>query len=728
MAKKDRTSYRRKVRQHQVSGRLKSQLVQAQREIDALTHQRERFARAVEASNLGLWEWDLQSDAIYHSHFEQIFGYQEDEVPHFMGNLQPFVHSEDYPKLRRALVDNLKGYTDQFRCRFRIQHKSGAWRWIEDNGRVVEREPDTGRALRMLGTRRDISDEQERHERLRLAWRVFDVSTEAIFILDHAYRIIFVNAAFTRISGFSKAEVLNRRFLEIYQHVTSDLVEHYRQIGQTLRERGHWEGELEEQRKSGEVYPQWLKVYAVPSTYTNEYHYIGMFSDLTQRRQAEERLTYLANYDSLTGLANRNQFRDRLHVSLNHARIYNQKVALLHVDLDRFKAINNTLGHEVGDALLKETAQRISACVRDADTIARLGGDEFVLVLKNCRHYDAVLSVGQRIIEQLKRPFILLGHELLMSASIGVSLFPDHSRELQVLINQADMARNRAKQLGGDNVQLYSEDMQDGSLERLRLERDLRQALQRSSLQVYYQPKLCLRLNRITQAEALVRWPHPQDGMISPGIFVPLAEETGLIWALGEQVLYESCCQIAAWCAQGLEIKVAVNISAHQLRNDKLVDLVQKILAETQAPPHLLELELTESCLMEDASATRDIMHRLRNLGITLAIDDFGTGYSSLGYLQRFPVDVLKIDRCFLQEITSDEQPGTLTRAIVALGHGLGLHVVGEGVETAAQIAFLRRLHCDFAQGYYISPPVPATEFVQVLQDWQQSRAQALAP
>ncbi|WP_417596081.1 EAL domain-containing protein [Oceanospirillum sp.] len=689
---------------------------QRQASID-LERNRQRYSKAIEASDLGLWEWDLETDEIYHSHFEQLFGYSEQEIPHFMGHLQPLVHKDDYPALRTALVDTLKGYLDQFKVQFRIRHKGGQWRWLEDTGRVIDRNPQSGKARKMIGTRRDVTDQIARDERLRLAWHAFESSSEAMFILNEDFVITTLNEAFYQITGYSCQELQGTPFDQspLWQ-LDQEL---NKKIRKQLTQLGAWEGELIEQRKNGDKFPEWLKVYRVPSKQSEASHYVGIFSDLTQRRKAEEKLSYLANYDDLTGVANRNQFKDRLHIAISQARLNNGKMALILLDIDRFKAINNTLGHDVGDQLLKELANRLNNQIQNVDTIARLGADEFALIVDHYEQESDVTELAEQIYQLVHTPLKIENHELITSCSIGISLFPKHTRGLNILVNQADLARNKVKQLGGSGFEFYSEELQTGSLERLKMESDLRKALQRDELCVYYQPKVSLKKDQIFEAEALVRWNHPESGLISPGSFIPIAEETGLVAALGEQVLIKSCRQVKEWLDRGVEIKVSVNLSAQQLRHNDLVSFIDQTIREADIPHKLIELELTESSLIDDPEHTVEVLDQIRALGITLAIDDFGTGYSSLSYLQRFPLDILKIDRSFLKQINSpDPQQATLTKAIIALGHNLEMRIVAEGVETRAQLEFLIRHGCDFAQGFYISPPVPAQTFFELVEQY----------
>lgn len=705
--------------QRQLHSQLQSmheQLAEEQRQHEKtrheLTDQRTRISQAIEASQLGLWEWDLESDAIYHSHFRDIFGYEDDEIPHFMGHLQPLVHPDDYPRLRQALIEAMKGHTAHFQCRFRVRHKSGDWRWLEDHGEVVDRHEITGAARRMLGTRRDITAEQEKDDHLQLAWRAFEASGEATYIVNADSQMIFINQAFVDITGYSRQDTLNQSFWEL--PCFSESIETYKAISRGLRHEGRWEGELLQKRRNGESYPQWLRVLRVTSGFRQDPYTIGIFSDMTQRRAVEARLSWLAQYDELTGLANRSQFYDRMHQVLNQARVRGDHLALLIFDIDRFKAYNNSLGHHAGDRLLRLVAERISRSLQDARIIARTGSNEFAVLLEADEHQ--ALLAAELLQERMHLPFYLDHQELRLTLSIGISCYPQHTHELQVLANQADQARLRCKTLGGNRLQLYNEEIRQSSLEQLRLEQDLRKALEQRDIQIHFQPKLELQTGSIHAAEALARWKHPEQGDIPPSEFIPLAERTGLIEELGLLVLELACQQAAEWHRQGHSIQIAVNIAAQQMESGHLSQQVDRMLHRYELPARLLELELTESTLMEDAESAIVEMQNLRNRGISLAIDDFGTGYSSLSYLQRFPLDVLKIDRSFLVSNQGGKNQGTLTRAIIALGHGLGMRVVAEGVEEQEQLEELKQLGCDFVQGYVVSQPLPADDFTRLLQ------------
>jgi diguanylate cyclase (GGDEF)-like protein len=446
-------------------------------------------------------------------------------------------------------------------------------------------------------------------------------------------------------------------------------------------------------------------------------HIVGFFADLSARRESEERMRYLTHYDELTGLANRSLFRERLREAHQRVRQGGRRsLALLHINLDRFKLLNDSLGHEVADQLLQKMARRLVNALPEADTIARLSGDEFAVIFDAYGNLSSLARVATRLSTKLRLPITVDGHELVVSASMGISMLPDTAREISALVSQSNIAMQHAKHLGGNNFQFYTESLQASTLERLQLENQLRKAIEEKQLQVYYQPKLCLATGRLNAAEALVRWDHPTMGRVPPAEFIGLAEETGLIGPIGEFVLRQACWQACEWQRQGLEpIRVSVNLSVHQLRQGKLVSLVRQVLEETGLAPHYLELELTESQLLDSVEHIIATFQQLRDLGVKLAIDDFGTGYSSLSYLKRIPVDYVKIDQAFIRGLGQGSEDAAITRAIIAMAHGLSLKVVAEGVERAEQLEFLKAERCDEVQGYLISRPVEADDLAALL-------------
>ncbi len=546
-------------------------------------------------------------------------------------------------------------------------------------------------------------------QNLHLAEKVIESSLDGILITDADARIISVNPAFTRLTGYRAQDVLGKTpaVLSSGRHDAA----FYAQMWSCLRSNGYWQGEVWNRRKNGELYPELLTITAITDEAGDLTHYAALFSDISQLKENETRIRDLAYFDPLTRLPNRRLLDDRLQVSLAHAHRNSSRIAVMFIDLDRFKRINDSLGHEIGDRLLVEVAQRLRQCVREDDTVARMGGDEFVVILNNLADPDDAAHTATRIIEALRAPVIIDGRELITTTSIGISVYPEDSREPAQLIKNADIAMYRAKNDGRDSFQLYQPTMNARSLEHLALETALHRAIERNELTLHYQPVVRVADGHTIGVEALLRWQHPDLGLVPPGEFIPLAEESGLIVPIGAWVLRNACIQHRRWRERGLApLQLMVNISVRQFRRDDFFDEVVHVLTETGMQPERLTLEVTETLLMETGDNSITVLGKLRALGIRIAIDDFGTGYSSLAYLKRFPIDELKIDRLFLRDIPASPRDSEIAAAIVMLGRSLNLRVIAEGVETAEQLALLRKNDCDMAQGFHFSPAVPAEQ------------------
>ncbi len=554
---------------------------------------------------------------------------------------------------------------------------------------------------------RDISDRKRAEDALRLYAKVFENSGEAILITDRSNRIIAVNQALERDSGYCPEELLGKDPRVLSAHKTPR--ETYQLMWAALRESGYWQGELWDLRKDGMIYPKWAAISAIHDAKGELTNYIASFTDISERKAAEARIDHLAHHDALTGLFNRYSLENRLAQSLLAARRENQQLAVIFIDLDRFKVINDTLGHHVGDLLLIEVANRLSECVRESDIVARLGGDEFVVTLTSLANDMDAALVAKKIVATLGDTYEIDGKQLHTTPSVGISLFPANGEDVDTLMKNADTAMYHAKEKGRNNFQFFSPAMTAAATERLELERDLRSALANSEFELHYQPQVCATQNLVRGVEALIRWRHPERGLIPPLKFIPIAEETGVIEAIGTWVLNEACRQMAAWRQAGFDLQhVAVNLSAHQLRSPDLVSQVQAAIAHFGLSPGELELEITESVAMEDPERAIGQLRALRDSGVELAIDDFGTGYSSLAYLKMLPIHTLKLDRAFVRDIESDENDAAISAATLALARNLGLRVVAEGVETEAQRDFLSSHACNLLQGYLFGKPEPA--------------------
>ena len=566
----------------------------------------------------------------------------------------------------------------------------------------------------VLGVGRDISQQRRAEKDLRMAATVFEHSTSAILITDPAGYIVQVNEAFSRVSGYAAEDVLDQ--LPGMLTVDHQQDAHLRYVVKQLNQRGTWEGEVWLRRHSGEHYPAWVGITAVLDDEGDLASYVCFFTDISERKASEQRIHRLAYYDALTHLPNRTLFQDRLHTALQQAERHKGWVVLMFLDLDRFKPINDSLGHAAGDRMLKDMAERLLACVDDDDTVARMGGDEFTLLLQPRASREMALNraihVAEHILGSLVRPFVLENREFFVTASIGIALSPQDGSELSQLMKNADTAMYHAKERGKNNFQFYQADMNASALERLELESDLRHALEQNEFILYYQPQFSGDGKRLTGAEALLRWRHPRRGLVPPGDFIPVIEELGLVVDVGDWVLREASRQLKAWQRAKVRVpKVSVNISARQFSDGQLGTRIATILQETGLAPGCLELELTESILMREVNEAMQILDSLKQLGLSIAVDDFGTGYSSLNYLKQFPIDVLKIDRTFVDGLPEGEQDAQIARAIVAMAHSLNLAVIAEGVETHEQLDFLREHNCDEVQGYLFGRPMPAHQF-----------------
>lgn len=545
--------------------------------------------------------------------------------------------------------------------------------------------------------------------RLRLAEQVFSGSGEGIIVTDQRGRIVEVNRAFENIVGYHRSEVIgkNLSFLGGGYHDP----EFYHQILKILRAEDYWQGEIWSQRKNGEIYPVWLSLSVIRGKKGMPRHFVAMFSDITESKINEARIQHMAHHDFLTGLPNRFLLNDRLEQLLVSVRRNHTRFAVLFVDLDRFKNVNDTLGHNAGDRLLCVVAERLSALLRRSDTISRQGGDEFIVLLSEIDGPSEAALVAHKLLRALSEPCRFDGEELTVTPSIGIAIAPDDGDDGDTLLKHADLAMYEVKQQGRNNFRFFRQEMTSRMLELLHLENHLRQALKRGELELFYQPQVDLASDRVVAVEALVCWRHPERGLISPADFIPLAEETGLILPLGHWVLREACLQVSEW-RRGLwpEMRVAVNLSAVQFKQADLVGQVHSALDNAGVDASALELEVTESLLMRDARATIQTLHMLRSMGVTLAIDDFGTGYSSLAYLKQFPVSTLKIDRSFVRDIHEDAGDVAICEAIIGLARNLHLDVVAEGVETEAQLNWLHAAGCHLVQGFLLGRPLPAAE------------------
>lgn len=571
----------------------------------------------------------------------------------------------------------------------------------------------SGQVLGLLGISRDITQQRKSEQDLHIAGKVFESSNEGIIVTDADNNIIKVNPAFSAITGYSAEEIIGKNPRILSSGLQS--VEFYQQLWEALHIEGSWTGEIWNRRKNGETFPQWLSISTVKDSEGEIQQYIAMMSDITEAKESQKRIAFLAHHDVLTQLPNRALLSDRIHQALLTAERNSQKVALLFLDLDRFKYINDRLGHSIGDELLIEVTQRLTGHVREEDTVSRTGGDEFTVLLINTDEKGAA-HVAQNLIDSISQSFKIEGNELYITLSIGISLYPDNGHDEQILNQKADTAMYRAKHGGRNQYQFFTEEMHTEMVHKIELENHLRFALDRNELELVYQAQVDINTHKIIGCEALLRWNHPKKGYISPVEFIPIAEETGLINSIGDWVLHSTTEQLQQWIMAGYpHFIMAVNLSSLQFSNIDLVTNIQTILKQRNIPENNLEIEITESIAMKDIDLTTTQLHALSDAGILISLDDFGTGYSSLSYLKKFPIDKLKIDQTFIFDMLDDEDDGAIVDAVITLAQSLGLETIAEGVETKEQMEALRMKGCNQIQGYYFSKPIPAEQFSQLL-------------
>ena len=799
-----------------------------------------RHRLLVQASQEGIWEWDLVSNATYYSsQWARLLGYQSEQLSPCIQVWEQAIHPDDREAVDQALQAHLEGKQAIYESVHRLRHRAGHYIWVLERGLVdhsanrqppqrllvcsldissqkqaeqgireseqryrglIEMSPDailvqsdtrilyanpaaaeifaaphareligrevtalnlpsqnywsevqpkllhalieypltrldgvsfiaeaTASAVNYLGSQatqvivRDITQRKHQEQMMELAHTVFRASSEALMITDKDNRIIEVNPAFTKITGYSRAEALgkNPAFLSSGQQGP----EFYQQMWRSICSLGTWSGEIQNLKKSGELYVEWLSIATITDTHNNIVQHVAVFSDITERKQAEELIQWQANYDGLTSLPNRSLFRERLQYTLVQSLRKGGQFALLFIDLDRFKLVNDTMGHEVGDLLLQETAQRLVDVVRESDTVARLGGDEFTIILPEIQTADDAVVVARHVLETLTQPFTLEGKQVYISASIGLTFYPEDGRDSQTLIKHADVAMYRAKEAGRSGYALYDPEMDAQTLHKVKVENALRQALQRDELCLYVQPIVDLASAQVSSVEVLLRWQHPQLGLVGPGEFIPIAEESSLISDIGLWLLdqVDTLLDIFEDHPSLRKLRISVNLSSRQFkRQEELALMTEKILA---MDGQRLTLEMTEGLLLDDTEAVLGFMQRMKQHGALLALDDFGTGYSSLSYLQRFPFDLVKIDRAFINKLLCADSDQALVTAILAMASSLNLQVVAEGVESQPQYEFLQDKGCAFIQGYYIGRPQPVDDFILWLHHGSAHRA-----
>lgn len=691
-----------------------SQLIQQKTDLEQTNRQlASRLQLVLSASGLGFWEYQPDSARItWNDDLCRMLGLTQSPVT-LPESLQ-YIHPADRARVEAAMRNPPAAGTETAVEEFRMHHADGHWLWVEGRGQTLDSGGADGELL-VAGTIANISRRKQHDIERQLNSVVFTGINDGICITDPDRRILTVNQAFLRVTGYCAAEVIGHTpaLLKSGHHGQA----FYQSLWQTLNRLGNWQGEITNRRKNGERFTAWLSISAVHDDNGQLTHYVGLFSDLSERQQAAERIQYLSSFDPLTDLPNRSLLTDRLDQALINAHRFGHQTAVILLDIDRFRRINENFGAPLGDTLLQEVARRAKALIRDGDTVGRRGGTEFGFVMANLSQKHDVITLAQRLLATIAEPFEVNGQSLALTASIGISLTPRDGSRADELFSCADIALARAKQAGRNTFRFYSPEMNADAARRLGLESALRNALSNGELEVYYQPQVSLDSGRIIGMEALLRWHSPQFGNVVPSEFIPLAEDNGMILSIGEWVLATACQQARRWHDLGLStpLRLAVNLSARQFRQANLDQMVARKLADSGLPASLLELEITESAFIDDIDAAIAMCRKLKQLGVKLSLDDFGTGYSSLSYVSRFPFDKIKIDQSFVCDVIENPVTAAIVTSAIVMARSLNLAILAEGVETEAQARFLRGRRCDAIQGFLFSPALPAADFEQLL-------------
>ncbi|WP_229748189.1 EAL domain-containing protein [Lacimicrobium alkaliphilum] len=665
----------------------------------------ERLKLTLWSSGDELWDWDIPNGEVFRSNIWGIIDFPQDNH-RVVTELASNIHCSDITRVREILNEHLQGQTEFYETTYRVKNFSGKWVWLLDRGKVVTWSTDK-KPLRMTGTLKNISHLKEAEEQLRLFKRSIETISDGVFITDTSFKIVSVNQAYCHHTGETKQQAL-ASYLSFDQYPPAFTEE----VRKALKQKGNWSGEIESTRHGHDRYEIDLNIDAIHDENGNVGHFVGVFSDITSRKQTEKELLQLANTDTLTGLPNRSFFQ------ASHQNLIRRTTshALLCMDMDNFKKINDSMGHQTGDLLIKQIAARLQKITGTSSTCYRLGGDEFSILIENTTDVHRITHLAQSILDDMARSFVINRQEFVLGASLGIAFYPEDGKTPQELLKNADTAMYFAKNAGGNKYQFFSGEMNQNAVRQLQIENLIRHGIKEDLFSVFYQPKVDIASGQLVSMEALVRFEHPEKGIVSPDQFIPLAEETGQIIDIGEIVLRKACEQTQEWVKKGLFTgRVAINISARQFELPDLDRRIEQVLKETGLSALHLECEITEGTLMQQPEQSLQLMQRLREMGIHLALDDFGTGYSSLAYLKRFPLNTLKIDKAFIDDIATSSVDRHMTSAIITIAHNLGLKVVAEGVEEEQQLSILRRYECEMLQGYLYSKPLNAERFTRLL-------------
>ncbi|QSX34964.1 EAL domain-containing protein [Shewanella avicenniae] len=667
----------------------------------------ERLKLSLWGSGDEMWDWDIETGKIYRSNIWGALEFPMDGQRSGKNGEESNIHPQDQQRVKDTLDRHFRGETEHFEATYRVRSKNDDWLWILDRAKIVERD-DKDQPLRMTGTIKNINSFKTAEEQLRLFERAIENISEGVFILDTEFHFVEVNDAACIITKYSQEQMLGSPL-----HFSKYSADYNKQLMLVLKQQGRWSSDIEAIRGDGSEFLMELTVDAIYDEQGTLTHYVGVFSDISHRKKQEAELRRLTNNDLLTGLPN----RSNLQVTLENLVKKDSHHTLMMMDLDNFKKINDSLGHQVGDELLKKVAIRLKTALPKSTNLYRLGGDEFAILIDNNPDIGSSAIIANDIIEAFRDPFALADEILVVGVSIGIVLYPEDEQNEQALLRKADIAMYHAKSAGGNRYQFYSESLNRNALRQLEVESLIREALRDDYFEVYFQPKISLATNKLAGMEALVRLNHPKHGLISPGEFIPLAEETGLIVEIGDVVLKKACFAAQDWRQQGIfNGRVAVNLSSRQFALPDLQARIEEILQLTKLPAANLELEITEGTVIKQPEKAIKVMHQLAKLGISLALDDFGTGYSSLSYLKRFPIHTLKIDKAFVDDIDKSDRDLKMVDSIITIAHNMGLSVVGEGVEQSAQLNILKALKCEEIQGFIYSKAISREEFTAYLE------------
>ena len=677
---------------------------------NALRESEERLSLALKGAGEGLWDLNLDTQELFlDKHSTAVLAMGNKDVLLSMRQLVEKIHPDDrtrFSEYSRSFIANNQRH-------FNIEFRASAdtdWVWLKLTGEI-SRWDDNQVPQRLTGTLLDITKQREIQAQIALYASVFDNTNDAIAILDAHYNVVAINMAFTDITQYSIHEMKGKPLPVLSQLMNRDDLEIQ------LNTSGHWQGEVSDYRKDGFQYVLELALNAVrPSDEQGLNYIVAVFSDITQRKKTQDELFYMANYDPLTKLANRAMFHNSFSNAITNARRHEQTLAILFIDLDKFKLVNDTLGHDAGDELLLQSAQRLQSHVRQTDIVSRLSGDEFTIILNNITDVSQVQTIATKIQQDFQRDFTLNDQLANIGTSIGIAIYPGDGTDADSLLKNADTAMYYAKTNGRNNFHFFSRSMNEQAERRNLVELELREAIKRKEIEVLYQPKVIASNEIIYGFEALVRWHHPTMGLVSPDEFIPVAEEVGIIRDLGRYIFRIATTQLIHWHSLGYDnVHMAINVSAREFQLSDYPLELARLMDEIDIKPHFIELELTESIVMDDPEKMTLMLDVIKNLGFSLSIDDFGTGYSSLSYLQRLPVDVLKVDQSFVREIEHNPNSKAIAKAIISMAHSLNLRVVAEGVETKAQLEFFKDNNCELIQGYYFSKPLSKDEARQFL-------------